>query len=240
LIVACIFTPWGLPLGAIPVTLALGGWFWPKPPHKTLLAASPAGAERPGDSAAEDLEWGSREPMFWGVLLMIVIELSAFAMLLGSYFYLRGNEPTWPPPGVLRAELWPAAAGAVVLVATIVTQHGVNGAAVRGDVVGMRRWLVATTVLVAVFVGLRFLEFRYLPFFWDSHAYGSAFWVLLGYHALHAVSGLIENLLLIALLYRGPVERKHSLDIQLSGLYWSYVVAEGLVAFAILYLERYR
>jgi cytochrome c oxidase subunit I+III len=239
LIIACIFTPWGLPLGAIPLSVALGGWFWPKPPHKALLAASPAEAERPRDTAS-DLEWGSREPLFWGVLLLIVIELSGFAMLLGSYFYLRGNEPTWPPPGVLRAELWPAAAGALVLAATVATQHGVNRAAIQGDIIGMRRWLLVTTALVALFVGLRFVEFRHLPFFWDSHAYGSAFWVLLGYHALHAVSGLIENLLLIGLLYLGPVERKHSLDIQLSGLYWYFVVGEGLLAFAILYLERYR
>jgi cytochrome c oxidase subunit 1/cytochrome c oxidase subunit I+III len=239
LIVACIFTPWGLPLGAIPLTLALAGWFWPQPPHKPLLEPAPARAEARREPAEQDLEWGSREPLFWGVSLMIAIELSGFALLLASYFYLRGNEPTWPPPGVLRAPLWPAAAGAAALALTVITQHRVNRGAIAGDVIRTRRWLVATTVLVALFVGLRFVEFRQLPFFWDSHAYGSAFWVLLGYHALHAVSGLLENLLLITLLYRGPVERKHALDIQLSGLYWYFVVAEGLVAFAILYLERY-
>ena len=32
LFVAVIFTPWGLPIGAIPVTFALIGWFWPKKP----------------------------------------------------------------------------------------------------------------------------------------------------------------------------------------------------------------
>jgi cytochrome c oxidase subunit 1 len=32
LLVAVIFTPWGLPIGAIPVTVALIGWFWPKRP----------------------------------------------------------------------------------------------------------------------------------------------------------------------------------------------------------------
>jgi cytochrome c oxidase subunit I+III len=30
LFVGVIFTPWGLPIGAIPVTFALIGWFWPK------------------------------------------------------------------------------------------------------------------------------------------------------------------------------------------------------------------
>ena len=29
--IASIFSPWGLVWGAIPVTIALIGWFWPKP-----------------------------------------------------------------------------------------------------------------------------------------------------------------------------------------------------------------
>ena len=32
MLIAIIFTPWGLPIGAIPVTVALIGWFWPKAP----------------------------------------------------------------------------------------------------------------------------------------------------------------------------------------------------------------
>jgi cytochrome c oxidase subunit I+III len=32
MLIAIIFTPWGLPVGAIPVTAALIGWFWPKKP----------------------------------------------------------------------------------------------------------------------------------------------------------------------------------------------------------------
>jgi cytochrome c oxidase subunit I+III len=34
MLVAVIFTPWGLPIGAIPVTAALIGWFWPKKPAR--------------------------------------------------------------------------------------------------------------------------------------------------------------------------------------------------------------
>jgi heme/copper-type cytochrome/quinol oxidase subunit 1 len=30
MLVACIFTPWGLPVGIIPVAVTLVGWFWPK------------------------------------------------------------------------------------------------------------------------------------------------------------------------------------------------------------------
>jgi cytochrome c oxidase subunit 1 len=30
MLIAIIFTPWGLPIGSIPVAIALIGWFWPK------------------------------------------------------------------------------------------------------------------------------------------------------------------------------------------------------------------
>ena len=45
MLVALIFTPWGLPFGAIPVTIALIGWFWPKRPareHVVKLVAPDA------------------------------------------------------------------------------------------------------------------------------------------------------------------------------------------------------
>jgi heme/copper-type cytochrome/quinol oxidase subunit 3 len=244
LIVACIFTPWGLPIGGAVLALALIGWFWPRPPHKPLLdarssrrAASGAGADTSDDPP--ELEWGSREPLFWGVLLLIAIETSGLALLLGTYFYLSGNEPRWPPAGVLDPPLGPAAAATGLLLATLPTQHRVNAAARRGDVRGMLRWLIASTLLAVGFIALRFGEFRALPFYWDSHAYGSAVWVIIGYHTLHAVTGVIENLMLIALLYRGPVERKHALDVQLSGLYWYFMVGAWLCCFATLYLGRW-
>jgi cytochrome c oxidase subunit I+III len=36
-----IFTPWGLPLGAVFLAPALVGWFWPKGPHKELAPEQP-------------------------------------------------------------------------------------------------------------------------------------------------------------------------------------------------------
>jgi cytochrome c oxidase subunit 1 len=37
MLVATIFTPWGLPFGAVPIAITLTGWFWPKKrPHEHL------------------------------------------------------------------------------------------------------------------------------------------------------------------------------------------------------------
>jgi cytochrome c oxidase subunit I+III len=245
LIVACIFTPWGLPVGGALLAIPLIAWFWPHPPHKPLLQRGrgdqpgEGGGEDDTDQEANDLSWGSREPLFWGVSLLIVIETGGLALLLASYFYLSGNEPSWPPPGVRFPPLWPGALGTAVLLMTAATQHVINRAARIGDLRGMRRWLVLSTAIAVVFVAFRFAEFHQLPFYWDSHAYGSIVWVIIGYHTLHALTGVVENLMLIALLFQGPVERKHALDVQLSGLYWYFMVAAWLPCFASIYLGRY-
>jgi cytochrome c oxidase subunit 1 len=40
-IITAIFTPWGVPLGMVLVVPALIAWFWPHPPHQTLLEEQP-------------------------------------------------------------------------------------------------------------------------------------------------------------------------------------------------------
>jgi cytochrome c oxidase subunit I+III len=237
MIVACIFTPWGLPIGAVPVAGALIAWFWPRPPHKPLLQPMPAQGTEPGPEPR--VVFGHRDPLWWGVALLISIEASGFALLLGTYFYLRGKEQSWPPAGVRTPEMWLALLGTSLLVASLWPQHAVNRAAASGDIGRMRRGLWLATLLGAGFLLLRFVELQKLPFAWNSHAYGSIFWVILGLHTLHGSTGILENLVLISLLHRGPVERKHALDIQLSGLYWYFVVLAWLPFFAILYLERW-
>ena len=37
MLVATIFTPWGLPIGAVPIGITLTGWFWPKKPAREHL-----------------------------------------------------------------------------------------------------------------------------------------------------------------------------------------------------------
>jgi cytochrome c oxidase subunit 1 len=36
-----IFSPWGIPIGVVLSTVALIGWFWPKPPHRELMKEQP-------------------------------------------------------------------------------------------------------------------------------------------------------------------------------------------------------
>ena len=181
--------------------------------------------------------FGHRAPLWWGVLLMIAIEGTAMAIVLVSVFYLRGNYDVWPPTPMSPVVLRLAIVQAVLLGASYVPMWLCVRAA-RAERLGpTRMWLVIGTALGAAMLIVRAFEIAWLPFRWDSHAYGSVFWMTLGLHITHVLTGVLEDAMMIALLYKGPVETKHFGDVEASALLWFFAVIEWAPAFAILYLE---
>ena len=179
------------------------------------------------------LAFGSRTTLWWGVVGLIVIESTVFAILIVTYFYLRGGARVWPPPGV-KPPLTPVVLGLVLLLASIWPMHRANRAALERDLSGMQLWLVVGTVLSLAFAAVRGWEIDALPFRWDSHAYGSVVWTMIGLHTTHVTTSCIENLLFVALLFKGPVEDKHLVDLRLNNLYWYFVVIWWVVLAAVI------
>jgi cytochrome c oxidase subunit III len=181
--------------------------------------------------------FGRRDPRWGAVLLLIAIEGSVFGLMLFCYFYVRTRLEVWPPtsPGV-REQTY----GAVILATlalSAVTTHLVNKAAYRVDLSRLKLWLGITTALSAVALGLRAFELSNLPFRWDSNVFGSVFWGTLSLHTMHLTAGTIENGLFLALLYLGPIEKKHLVDLEVNGVYWFFVVLSWLPLYAVLYLD---
>jgi cytochrome c oxidase subunit III len=180
---------------------------------------------------------GRRDTIFWGVTLMILIESTVFALLVGSYFYIRGNDPVWPiiPPGV--ASTREGAIALFLLLVSAVPMARVNKEAEKHDLLGMRRNLLLGTVLGGAALVFRSLEISHLQFRWDSNAHGSVFWMTIGLHTMHTIASTLENALFLALLYIGPVEKKHLSDVYANGIYWFFVVVSWALLYPVLYLE---
>jgi heme/copper-type cytochrome/quinol oxidase subunit 3 len=115
--------------------------------------------------------------------------------------------------------------------------HLAAQAAERQDLAKIRLWLAVSTVLFVVFLSLRIAIMHRLTFRWNSHAYGSLIWTTVGLHTVHVVTGIVENLLFIAVLTRGPVEDKLMDDIRLNSMYWYFVAACWALLYGIFYLD---
>jgi cytochrome c oxidase subunit III len=180
---------------------------------------------------------GARTPIFWGVVLLMAIETTMLALMVLSYFYIRGNFSSWPPtwPGDRAFRL--ATAGVLLLLASAIPNHLMSSALISHKVVRSRTLLIVTTVLGLAAFATRVVELPRLQFRWDTHAYGSAVWGILGLNTFHQVSALLENLVMIVLLFVGPVEKKHVHDLQLGGYFWYWLLAMTVPLYAIVYLE---
>jgi heme/copper-type cytochrome/quinol oxidase subunit 3 len=180
--------------------------------------------------------YGHRAPLWWGVVGLIVIESMVFALLVGVYYYLRGGETVWPPPGDDPPVTLPAI-NLVLLLASAIPMHLVVRETDRTDLRRMRFWLLVCTVMGVLFLVGRAFTLSQMGFRWDSHAYGSIVWAFAGLHSIHALTSVGENVLFLALLFKGPVEEKHLLDLRLNALYWYFVVVSWAVLFAVIYFD---
>lgn len=82
---------------------------------------------------------------------------------------------------------------------------------------------------------LRAFEFPAFYFRWDSNAYGSAVWFILGMHTLHLAIMTAESIVLAIWIFTREYDIKHRVDIVTLGVYWYWVVGMWLVLYAIVY-----
>lgn len=181
------------------------------------------------------VEHGHRDPLWWGVMLLIAIETTMFALLATSYAYLRGNEHVWPPTGALQPPITIMLATLLTLVLSILPMAWAFRAAQRDDLRNVRLGMVGVTIVSAIALVPRALEFATIGYNWNSHAYGSIVWAILFMHTFHLASGVVENVVMTTLLYKGPVEKKHMLDVRLGGYYWWFVAGSWIFFWALIY-----
>jgi cytochrome c oxidase subunit I+III len=181
------------------------------------------------------LAFGPRTTIWWGVLGLLAIEGTMFAILLATYFYLRQNFSAWPPPGTPPPDLLAGSANMTLLLVSLWPMRIAH----RAGLEERRRpaWIaLAICVVIGVAsIALRAFEFKATHCRWYTHAYGSVLWTTLGMHLGHLISSTLENVLLFLLMLRGPIERKHFVDANVNAIYWYFVVIAWLPIYAVLY-----
>jgi cytochrome c oxidase subunit 3 len=182
-----------------------------------------------------DHAFGHRNLMWWGGACMMTIEGMMFALLLVSYLYLKGRSPEWPP-GYFAPILFWGTLNTAILLASAVPNQLAKKAAERMDLGALRMWLAVAIGFAIVFSVIRIFEFQALNVWWDSNAYGSIVWVLLGFHTTHVITDLLDSIALEVLLFTGPLEKMHFVDAAENALYWHYVVLTWLPVYGFIYL----
>jgi cytochrome c oxidase subunit III len=175
-------------------------------------------------------------PVGVGVMVWLASELMFFAGLFAGYFALRSHNATdWPPPGVdldvLRTGIF-----TLVLVSSSFTIHFSVQAAEQRRRATALRYLVLTIVLGAVFLANQVLEYAELEFQLDSHAYGSIFYLLTGFHGLHVLGGLVALAIIAWIVFSRFSRMPSAQTLRVASYYWHFVDVVWIAVFLVVYV----
>jgi heme/copper-type cytochrome/quinol oxidase subunit 3 len=173
-----------------------------------------------------------------GMALFLGSETFFFAVLILAYITYRGSADGGP---TAADSLDVASAGifTIFLLASSVTLWLAERSLARERHAGMRRWLLATVVLGAIFLVGQGWEYARLiedNVTIGRNLFGSTFFTLTGFHGFHVFSGLVALATLFGLAQAGWFNRPHSVAIETVGWYWHFVDVVWVVIFTIIYL----
>jgi cytochrome c oxidase subunit 3 len=170
-----------------------------------------------------------------GMWLFIVGDSLTFATMLMVCAYLRLSAPTWPAPFAV----YPAIVNACVMTFFLLTSSLTMVKAVEAMEQGARpaavKWLLATMLGGAAFVGLHLDEWLHLlrqpP--WSQRGFSTAFFTVTGLHMAHVTAGIVYLGVIAAGVARGKFAHE---DVETSGLYWHFVDLVWMFLFPVVYL----
>lgn len=177
----------------------------------------------------------SASPTWWGTLGFMLLEGTGFALTIGIYLYLLSIAPTWPI-GASPPDLGPGTWVTLILLVSIVPNFWVSKCAQREDLAKVRIGIVVMCILGLAPLIVRAFEFPALKIMWDTNAYGSTVWLMLGLHTTHLITDLVDTVVLAALMFTRHARNSRRFgDVQDNALYWNFVVATWLPIYGCIY-----
>lgn len=178
----------------------------------------------------------TRATLWWGFLGLVVIETAVFASFIASYLYLKAGHAMWPPPPHSPPELLLPTVNTAILIASSFVVHWGDKGIRAGEPWKLKVAMLAAIVMGVAFLTLKYVEYHDSDYWWDSHAYGSIIWVMIGFHSAHVAAVVLKAVVVDVLAFRGYFNKHRRLGAEVNGVYWHFVVVIWIPLFITIYL----
>src|SRR5947207_9247244 len=187
-------------------------WWSIMSPDATVEVDQPAALAHQFDSLAQQ-----RDASTFGMWVFLATEVLFFGVLFATYAIYRA----WYAEAFAAAShellIWAGTINTVVLITSSLTMALGVHAAQTGDRRRLMRFLVATIILGATFLGIKAFEyytgfieghlpgggFRFEPkYFQHAQIFFSLYYLMTGLHALHMIVGLVVMAVMLWLSWR--------------------------------------
>lgn len=195
-----------------------------------------------GGGDGDDEEGRKRAPIHnarLGVIMLLAAETMFFAGLIGSFLLFRIANQVWPPPMFPKLPVVVTLINTLFLLYSAVTMWQARQAMRQGQQARSVTFLLYTTVLGVVFLGIQGYEWTKLiqvGLTLSSGVYGATFYVLIGTHALHVLGAVIWLMVVLFRAWKGRYRAGRDVGVAVCGMYWFYVVGLWPVLYWLVYL----
>lgn len=179
---------------------------------------------------------GPQAPTWWGILLLVAIELTVFGGLIAIYYYLKLYNPEFPPPSIEKPELLLPSINTVILIASGVAVFLAGQGIARGNQLQLKAGKIVALALAITFLVLKYVEYSGYEYDWSTHAYGSIVWTMTGFHVGHVIAVVLKTAVVLAMALKGMFAPHRRLAVQLNGIYWYFVVLIWLPLYFTIYI----
>ncbi|HTQ38998.1 MAG TPA: heme-copper oxidase subunit III [Pirellulales bacterium] len=175
-----------------------------------------------------------------GMLAFLLSEVAFFSTLITTYVvFLRQTKAGNPSPAeVFHLPL--VLTGTACLLSSSITIHLAEKAMRTGKRAGFLGWWGLTIVLGATFLACTGKEWHELICTYgltiSRNLFGSTYFTLVGFHALHVTVGLVLLSTIFLLAWRRALSEQDHTAAEVISWYWHFVDGVWIVVFTLVYL----
>jgi cytochrome c oxidase subunit 3/cytochrome o ubiquinol oxidase subunit 3 len=161
-----------------------------------------------------------------------------FGAMISTFLLYRNTTNDGPNAADLFDIPFTSASSFVLLMSSL-TMVLAHNAFEHKDMRQTRVWLTATALLGATFLAgqiFEFTEFVHEGLTLSTSPFGSAFFMLTGFHGAHVAVGVLMLMAMVVISLNGKLYDDRGLNVELVGLYWHFVDIVWIVIFTVVYL----
>lgn len=181
------------------------------------------------------LEGKNKVTGFW---LFLGGECVLFGCLFASFIALRNQVPEGPTAQELFNIATVAWSTFILLTSSLTSVFGTM-ALHRGNLKMLNVWMGITVLLGLSFLGLEiyeFVEYVHEGHTFQSSAFGTSFYTLVGFHGAHVLFGVLWISLLILQSFKKGLTVVTAPKYYVAGLYWHFIDVVWVFIFTVVYL----
>ena len=172
-----------------------------------------------------------------GVLLFLISEAIFFVFLVVAYIYSQPSEISGP---TARNSLIPWKTG-IYTVFLLLSSGTIYLAerALEKTRTGFTLWMSTTILLGGVFLFGKMREYSSLlhkDISISRNLFGSTYFTLTGFHAIHVTLGLMMLITLLSLIVTGRLGANQETSFKAVSYYWHFVDLVWVMVFSVVYL----